>query len=349
MPTLSLTPGQQDELRVAHDNLRRDFASQHRATRTAVLREAPPALQAGLGAWLEALAGLVDEVNAWSLAAEQASVPELATPVDLASFEALVATPLEADAGRALLGAIDRLGDARTLALAALLHGHSHPLRTELRAELSRTAGDPATWRLVDWFAGAGHHELLADVVEARHRATQARDEARALPSDATRWLAARGHAVSEPFAVSIRMEDVPQNHPKHRHLREQTSHLDVRITTEAVRGPSLDVGWSLVLRGARGEARHGFSPSSWSGEVRQLQAGVGEAPCTLTEPSPSLARKPRTHTFATTLESLPAAIDEIERVTGRSFHRERAPITAHVGAQRAPAIEEATRAWLAR
>lgn len=345
----SLTRVQQGELQVARDAIRDELAVQHRATRTALLNDAPAQLHETLEAWLDAYVALFNEDMAWSVAAEQADVPDLTNPTELPQFEALVAVPLSPAAERVLLTSSERLGEGRVLALAALIARPSPGLRAELETELARIREAEATWRLLDWLGADVQGGMLTTLAVARHRATQSSERAlRARDDDAVRWLLARGVAHTEPFAVSIRMQDVPPTHPKKSHLREQTSFLEIQITTQRVRGPELDPSWSLALRGASGESRHGFAPSRWIGNLWQVQRDSGEVGAVFTEPSPSPVRKARTQSICATLESLPKTIDEIEALTGRTFHRESAMVTAHIGEQRSAALEEAARAWLA-
>jgi hypothetical protein len=332
LPTL--TPAQQDELQVARDAIQRDFAAQHRATCNALLSATPTQLHAALRPWYEALVALSDEVVAWQLAAEQADVPELSRPTELPHFQALAAIPLDTDAERALLGACAQLGELRVLALAALI-------------ELARTCDDQATWVLLDWLdADDG---VLGTLAASRQRAAQTRDDAtRVQADDATQWLVQRGFEHTAPFNVSIRMQDLPPNHPKQRHLREQVSALEITISTRSVRSPDLDVSWALALRGGSGATLHGFTPSRWSGNFWQVQRDTGALSANFTEPGPSAGRKPRTHTILATLESLPTVIDEIETFTERSFHRDSATVSASIGEQRSTELEAGVRAWLA-
>lgn len=342
----SLTPAQHDELQVARDAIQRDFAAQHRATCNALLNATPAQLHAALRPWHDALVALSDEVVAWQLAAEQADVPELSKPTELPHFQALAAIPLSTDAERALLGACTQLGELRVLALAALIARHSAAVRSELEAELARTCDDQATWVLLDWLdADDG---VLGALAASRQRAAQARDDARRVQADdATHWLVQRGFEHTAPFNVSVRMQDVAPNHPKQRHLREQVSALEITISTRRVRGPDLDVSWALALRGGSGASIHGFTPSRWSGNFWQVQRNTGALSASFTEPGPNAGRQPRTHMIVATLESLPTVIDEIEKLTERSFHRDSATVSASIGEQRSTALEAAVRAWL--
>jgi hypothetical protein len=345
-----LTPTQREELRIAFEAMRLEFAPQHRATGKALLSDVAPDDQQALGAWLEALFELADEVAAWSLAAQQTDVPELGHPTSLPRLQTLAALPLAARVQHTVLNSSERLGDARVLALAVFIaKQQSEGLETasELARELTRTQEVEATWALLDWFTGA-HEGVLQALAERRNSAQHARLEAqRTQDDDATRWLAQRGFTLNEPFAVSIRMQDLPASHPKQRHLREQVSSLDLRITTMRVRGPELDESWALVLRAGSGEPKFNFTPCLWSGELRQPASLRGEVRGVFTEAAATRVHPGRRHDLSATLETLPQAIDAIEALTARSFHCETAVITAHSGARRMAKLEEATRSWL--
>ena len=350
MPIPDLTPTQRDELRIAHDAIRREFAAQRRATRDAMLSDTAAEDQQTVGAWLDALFDLADEIAAWSLASQQTDVPELLNPTSLSLFQALTEIPLGAREQRTLLSSSERLGDVRVIALAAFV---ARQLReglesaSELEAELMRTREVEATWVLLDWFADE-RGGVLRDVAERRLAAEHARLEAQRTQDDeATRWLARRGFTLKEPFAVSVRLQDLPAAHPKLRHLREQVSSIDLRITNVRVRGPELDESWRLVLRGGAGQPKFNFTPCLWSGELRQPASSSGEVRGIFTEAAPTRIHPGRRHEFTATLESISQAIDAIEKLTERSFHREEAVITAHSGARRVAKLEEATRSWL--
>ena len=113
-----LTPTQHDELRIAYEAIRLEFAPLHRAARKALLCEAPAQVLEPLSAWLDGFFELADEVSAWSLASQQTDVPELENPVLLARFQALLSVPLEEAARRTLTLSSERLGERRLLALA---------------------------------------------------------------------------------------------------------------------------------------------------------------------------------------------------------------------------------------
>ncbi|HPH64108.1 MAG TPA: hypothetical protein PLF40_00110 [Kofleriaceae bacterium] len=342
----TLTAAQQHEFDVAFEAIRADFAAQHLASRTAMGCDVPPHLYEELFSWLDAFFQLVDEVTAWELAAEQADVPALDNPTQLSRFQALVSVPLTIDAERALLRASERLQADRVLALAAIIGRRSTELHNDLAAELARTCDVEATWALLDWLGT--DTDVLVSLVAARQRSAQARDDAnRVQDDDATRWLVKRGFAATAPFDVSIRMQDVPVTHPKHRHLREQVSVLTIDISTRRMRGPDLDRSWSLKLLGASGAAIHGFLPSRWSGNFWQVQRNAGEMVAVFEEPSSNVVRKGVAHTIRATLETLPTVINEIEALTGRSFHRDSAAISASLGDKSNPALVVAVRAWL--
>lgn len=356
MPLPLLTTAEQDELNGALRAVQQDFARVHRRTRAALFEATPEELHEALGAWLDVFFVLADEVTAWSVAAEQAGIPALSTPTELPRFAALAAHALAPDAARALLAASDELEEARVLALAVLIAAHPQALADALMAELARTRDVQATWVLLDWFDADAH--VLAELASHRRRMQHAVEEARegrggdrarhARQDDATRWLVQRGFEPTEPFQVRIRMQDVPPRHPRQSHLREQVSTLEVAISTKHARGPTLDPSWTIILRGSPAEPLHGFTPSRWEGSFGRVQSESGEVQAEFVEPSASPVRKPRRHSLALTLESIPRVIDALEVLTGRSFHRECATITASIGEQRAARLEEVTRAWLA-
>ncbi len=349
--TIELSSEQQGELRQAFDAIQREFAPIHRATRKALLVDRAPQTQELLGAWLDGFFELSDEVAAWSLASQQTDVPELDNPLVLRRFQTLVSLPLDAQASQWLIASSGQFGEHRVLALAVLIALEQRgglASSAELAAELTRTKDVEATWALLDWFSAEAHTGVLQAVAEQCSTARRARlDAQRAQEDDATCWLRQRGFSANEAFAVSIRLQDLPASHPKLRHLREQISSLDLRITSARVRGPDLDESWALVLRGGRGEPKHDFAPCAWSGDLRQLASKTGEVRGTFAEASPTPIRKGRSQVIAATLESIPEAIDAIEALAGRSFRRETASITAHIGARHVVELEEAARAWL--
>lgn len=339
-----LTPPQREALDAALREIQGGARPGHRATRQALLASLPERHRDRLGAWFEAFVVSSDELAAWETCEEQGDGPALSTPSLLEGFRALAAFPLSLDEARAILGASDSLGEeGRVLALASVL-SHAE-LETELTAELARTADRAVTWRLLDWFPG---HPVLA-ALGARRDAVLAKQ--RAPESDATRWLLRRGFLPAAHFRVAVTMTDVPSSHPQASHLREQRSSLELTITN-VLRGP-FDSVWTLVLRGGRGEAKHGFSPSLWSGDLRQPGDAESEVQGTFEQASDSPVRRGRRETLSANLESIGDAIDAIERLTGRSFHRDVASISASArwgpndAQERAPALEAAVRAWL--
>lgn len=322
----------------------RELAFEQRGWAGRVLEGGPAELTAYVDVLLAAEA-------AWSgleLAIDRDVVPTGLDPLALPAVERLLARQPAVDTDR-LLALVKSTNGPRRALLAGYLAVHAPLAAVSALADvLQEHAEDPSLEVLLGLPLPTERRAVLACIEGARaRRAAQVESGAR-LATAATAWRDAWGLPAA-PFRITIQCADVPPSHRKASHLREQTSRLVIVIGHVPVQGPALDEAWSIRLRSATGEAKHGFSPSRWEGELRATMLDFGEVTGIFRERTDSPIKKGKAVEIRGTIDDIPRLVGEIEKLTQRSFNRAEANVIAVLGDAADSALADRVRDWLGR
>ena len=287
--------------------------------------------------------------DAWlglELAVDRDLVPFGLDPLALPAMERLLSTPMASEGARLLSLVTDSNGKRRALFAMLLVTRAPPSLFPELSATLEANAEDLELEPLLGLQLPPDRRALLAPIESAQARRESTARVRASLTTAATRWRDAWGLPVG-PFRIGVRCQDVSRNNKKASHLREQTSHLEIDMGHTPVQGPEKDLAWAIRLRAGRGEPRHGFTPSRWSGVLEATMLQLDEVTGSFREDSGSPVRKGRTVELKGTIDAIPKLVGEIEVLTERSFHVAEALIVASVGEALDRDLAERVRAWL--